>query len=311
MPPKPSKAAAPPAASGQKKSRPGVTSKPKAKRPLSTEERLKKLFGSLCAQIDGGHFPNAIRTCDKILRLAADDKDALQTKLFLLLHTEQYEAALTLVDSLDKEHGHDFGRAYSLYRLQREDEAESALKQLSDEDDRGALHLEAQLNYRQGNYQSAFDLYNQLLDSAEPQTEEHDDILTNLQAAQQHLDFINAGYLRVLDQLPAATTSQIETAQPPTVGPAPSAAYPTAAAPPAPAPRKTRAKRVPKGVIPGVTPPPDPERWLKKSERSTYTTGRHRSKRGGGATQGAAVLEAPPTQSASQGKSGGKSKKKK
>jgi signal recognition particle subunit SRP72 len=101
------------------------------------------------------------------------------------LQTEQYGAALNLVEALDEEHGHDFGRAYSLYRLQREDEAQLALKKLLDEDDRGALHLEAQLvsarpfctdhtitqrvqNYRQGQYQSTFDLYNQLLDSAEP-----------------------------------------------------------------------------------------------------------------------------------------------
>ena len=35
------------------------------KQPLTLPERLKRLFTSLCAQIDGGHFPNAIKTCDK------------------------------------------------------------------------------------------------------------------------------------------------------------------------------------------------------------------------------------------------------
>ena len=46
--------------------------------------------------------------------------------------------------------------------------------------------------------------------------------------------------------------------------------------------KKVRLKRVPKGVVLGVTPPPDPERWLKKSERSTYGAGSKRRKGGGG-----------------------------
>lgn len=35
------------------------------KPPLGIPERLNRLFTSLCAQIDGGHFNNAIKTCDK------------------------------------------------------------------------------------------------------------------------------------------------------------------------------------------------------------------------------------------------------
>jgi signal recognition particle subunit SRP72 len=65
MPTKPTKAASVAKGQGQKKPQPGTASKPKAKQPLPVPERLKKLFGSLCAQIDGGHFANAIRTCDK------------------------------------------------------------------------------------------------------------------------------------------------------------------------------------------------------------------------------------------------------
>ena len=92
---------------------------------------------------------------------------------------------------------HTFEKAYSLYRLHREADASSALEEIkgksgADELDRGVLHLEAQLvrphlygspfgpswtealrpggmqAYRQGSYQVAFDLYNQLLDMAEP-----------------------------------------------------------------------------------------------------------------------------------------------
>ena len=39
------------------------------KPPLGVPERLSRLFTSLCAQIDGGHFNNAIKTCDKSMFL--------------------------------------------------------------------------------------------------------------------------------------------------------------------------------------------------------------------------------------------------
>lgn len=35
------------------------------KKEKTTEEKLQKLFASLCAQIDGGHFRNGLKTCDK------------------------------------------------------------------------------------------------------------------------------------------------------------------------------------------------------------------------------------------------------
>ncbi|KAH9856830.1 hypothetical protein C2E23DRAFT_459246 [Lenzites betulinus] len=237
------------------------------KQPLPLVDRLKRLFTSLCAQIEGGHFANAVKTCDKILRLEPRDPDALQTKLFLLLQTDQYLAALALIDSVaGEENKHAFEKAYSLYRLHREDEATGvvdALKTSEPEDDRGLVHLEAQLAYRQGSYQAAVDLYNHLLDTAEPQ------------------------------QLTSAIASAAVAS-----GPAEDATKRV---------KKVRMKRVPKGVIPGVTPPPDPERWLKKSERSTFTNKRRRG--GGGATQG--VVETPGSAAGQGGKGAGGAKGKK
>ncbi|KAI0077236.1 hypothetical protein K474DRAFT_1662016 [Panus rudis PR-1116 ss-1] len=271
----------------------GQPKKKTPKQPLPVSDRLKRLFSSLCAQVDGGHFANAIKTCDKILRLAPDDTDALQTKLFLLLQTERYGDALALIDAQPQ---FAFEKAYSLYRLHQEDEAAEMLRLIKaekGEDDRGVIHLEAQLNYRQGSYQKASDLYNDLLDNTEPDTEEHSDILTNLEAVQKHLDFINSGYLRSLDT--AGIAPNLESLPPPPPPQSTSAiiAASTSAAvtgeneqKKAAAPKKVRAKRVPPGVIPGVTPPPDPERWLKKSERSTFHAGHKKRKGGGGATQG-------------------------
>jgi signal recognition particle subunit SRP72 len=37
----------------------------KPREPLPIPERTKRLFTALCAQIDGGHLANAVKTCDK------------------------------------------------------------------------------------------------------------------------------------------------------------------------------------------------------------------------------------------------------
>lgn len=74
--------------------------------------------------------------------------DARQTKLFLLLQTEQYEAALALIDLEGKETHHAYERAYTFYRLQNESEAREILKVIKEEksdNDRAITHLEAQL----------------------------------------------------------------------------------------------------------------------------------------------------------------------
>lgn len=138
-----------------------TTGKALLKKETSLGDRVQRLFTSLCAQIDGNHFTNAVKTCDKgmslsfqysrclpqsrsVLRLVPDDKDARQTKLFLLLQTERYNDALALLEPFDESSA--FERTYSLYRLQQLDEATQLLcKVKTKEQNRGALHLEAQL----------------------------------------------------------------------------------------------------------------------------------------------------------------------
>jgi signal recognition particle subunit SRP72 len=84
-----------------------------------------------------------------VLRLHPVDTDALQTKLFLLLQTEQYDTALSLIADSTSGAGPDytFEEAYAMYRLHREVEAAPALGKIkgSRRDHRGVLHLEAQL----------------------------------------------------------------------------------------------------------------------------------------------------------------------
>jgi len=71
---------------------------------------------------------------------------------------------------------------------------------------------------------------------------------------------------------------------------------------PIPANSKQEKKvKLPKGVVLGVTPMPDPERWVKKSERTTTTQygKKRKTGAGGGATQGAS---AEPSTKAKGGK---------
>jgi signal recognition particle subunit SRP72 len=76
--------------------------------------------------------------------------------------------------------------------------------------------------------------------------------------------------------------------------------------------KSVRKKRVPKGVIPGVTPPPDPERWLKKSERTNaFNQSGKKRKAGGGATQGIVESTSPPSTQTAKAGGGGKGRKKK
>ncbi|KAJ7178718.1 hypothetical protein C8R43DRAFT_1093878 [Mycena crocata] len=290
-------------------------SKPKTKAPVAVPDQLKRLFTTLCAQIDGGHHSNAIRTCDKILRLSPSDPDALQTKLFLLLTTEQPAAAITLIESLNGEAMNElrytFERAYALYCLHKKDDARAVLaKDVGGVDERSVRHLQAQLNYREGAYQEAFDIYNELLDTA-PTAEEQADILTNIQAATAHLDFINTTFLHSLDALPTSTQTQLEDAPPPVVPGTHVSLAATPAALDGRAPPKEKKVRLPPGVVLGVTPAPDPERWLKKSERSNFGQKRRKGAGGGGgggATQGSAADVPGVVESKTKGTKG-KSKK--
>ena len=150
-------------------------------------------------------------------------------------------------------------------------------------------------------------------------SEERVDLETNLNAAQTHLDFETSGYLHALDALPASVINSLEKNPPPvppgitalanTTTRAPIAALPVEVKPTA---KNVRLSRVPKGVVPGVTPPPDPERWIKKSERSNFghSTGKRRKGAGGGATQGSLTetINNPPSKSSSTKHSGKKRK---
>ncbi|KAH7334688.1 hypothetical protein B0J17DRAFT_720234 [Rhizoctonia solani] len=237
-----------------------------SKKPKPTGVRIKQLFGSLCAQIDGGHLANAIKTCDKILRLTPGDIDVVQTKLFLLLQTDQYARALEIVENLSSgSNSKELEKAYLLYRLHKEKEAKAIVDQVngSGASDGGFAHLEAQILYRLGEF-----------NEGELNAEEQTDITANLAAVQSHLNSYNLDFTILYAHrvaLPTAPTQKPDE----TANSAPAAAK---------GPRKGR---LPKHVVLGVTPMPDPERWIKKRERTYVTFAQGRKGRGKGKKEGA------------------------
>ncbi|KAG9092446.1 hypothetical protein FRC06_011917 [Ceratobasidium sp. 370] len=269
-----------------------------SKAPKPTEVRVKQLFKSLCAQIDGGHLTNAIKTCDKILRLTPDDADVLQTKLYLLLQTDQYPRALEIVESMSSGAGSsrsstELEKAYILYRMHKEKEAKAIVDEAKGKEGapkEGFAHLEAQLSYRLGEYDVAKEIYDRILDDGNLDAEGQNDVMTNLGAIQSHIDFLQSGFYDSL-RASGVSVSQLEDTPAPapptattTVSSVPTPAVTTA---PAAAPKGPRKGRLPKHVVLGVTPMPDPERWIKKRERTYVTFGQGRKGKGKGKKEGA------------------------
>lgn len=121
-----------------------------APNPTSSDpRRARKCVGRPCQSLESQRGANFPCVCVTVLRLAPADKDALDSKLFLLLQTEQYEAALDLIKEISPESSsHSFEKAYILYRLHKEDEASeivNAARESEDVDSRALLHLEAQI----------------------------------------------------------------------------------------------------------------------------------------------------------------------
>jgi signal recognition particle subunit SRP72 len=88
-----------------------------------------------------------------VLHLDPTSLPAFQTLLFLHLHTDDYAAALSLLDNPPAAATSlEFERAYCLYRLHREKEALGLMEKLQS-DGRKEKHLEAQI------VSSTFQLY--------------------------------------------------------------------------------------------------------------------------------------------------------
>jgi signal recognition particle subunit SRP72 len=114
--------------------------------------------------------------------------------------------------------------------------------------------------------------------------------MTNLAAVQSHIDFLQSGFYDSL-RASGVSVSQLEDAPAPappaTTTVIPSVAVPSAATAPAGTTKGPRKGRLPKHVVLGVTPMPDPERWIKKRERTFVTFSQGRKGKGKGKREGA------------------------
>ncbi|BGO88509.1 hypothetical protein NBRC10512_003393 [Rhodotorula toruloides] len=155
-----------------------------------------KLYHTLHDQIALQHYPQALRTVSKLLRIDPSDPLALQTRSQLLIALDSYADALRSPASQGTSR---LARAYCLYKLGRVDEARTELDALeeedegaSDEEDRAREVLRAQLLYRLGEFEQARDLFDDLASTAEQDSPELPDLQSNLSASTSQLDFLSS-----------------------------------------------------------------------------------------------------------------------
>lgn len=303
------------AARGGKESRPAAKVKPEA----TPEQKLTKHYRSLHDQIDAGFLANALKTCDKILRLTPTDTLATQTRIQLLIALDRYPAALQLLTDPGIE------RIYCLYKTGRVAEAAEALNGLDEDaaETRAARLLEAQVKYRSEDYEASRDIYDELLATADADSPEIADLQTNLNAANAHLDFLSA----VPSTLASSSVPSLETLESTPVAPliqssiyksAPLVASTLASTSKAPAKKASAAKAGAKGKPAKEL---DPDRWLPKRERAGFADeivrrreqerGRKKQQQASLLTQGAAESVVPPPKATGGGGGGGAGGKKK
>ncbi|KAM0793542.1 hypothetical protein ACM66B_000979 [Microbotryomycetes sp. NB124-2] len=252
--------------------------KQKQTRP-SKQADPQKLYRSLHDQIEAGHLDNAIKTCDRLLRLSEGDKLAVRTKVQLLIALDKHARALQLLNdtTLSNDANNQLMKAYCLYKMSRGDEAQAAVDDISSSErhDRPAKLLEAQIAYRQEDYERSRDEFEELANTAELDSPEYQDLQTNIAACDAHIEFLSA----VPSHLASTTTPAIETLESAPVGPlihsnpmfkaVPTSAGPASAgasrAGAAPATASKRPRKLPKNYDPSKEP--DPWRWTKLKER--------------------------------------------
>jgi tetratricopeptide (TPR) repeat protein len=115
---------------------------------MSSTEQLPALFGELERFVNQADYDKALKMCDKILHITADDQDALHCKLITFIRLERYSDALSLLSKKFK--GDDrflFERAYCLYRSNQLAQALEVIENAksNNQQDVSTRHLEAQL----------------------------------------------------------------------------------------------------------------------------------------------------------------------
>ncbi|KAG6541191.1 hypothetical protein Mapa_017425 [Marchantia paleacea] len=139
---------------------------------------LDDLFKSLDRHVKNNEYKQVLKLTDDILKLSQGDKDAVDCKVVALIQLDEFDQALSVIESAP---GLDlvFQKAYCLYKRNRLQEALAALQNA--EKSASVLQLEAQIQFKLGNFSACIADYEKLLQKQ--QKIESDEVKSNVIAA--------------------------------------------------------------------------------------------------------------------------------
>ena len=131
---------------------------------VDTAKHLSSLFATLEDALRSFSLHKALHACDQILAVAPEDEDALRAKVAVCIHSESFDAALSLLSAHPELAARlPFEKAYCLYRASRHKEALELLRDaeaaIPPEHAAGVLQLRAQLQYRAGAFDDCIRTY--------------------------------------------------------------------------------------------------------------------------------------------------------
>ncbi|XP_067036524.1 signal recognition particle subunit SRP72-like [Acropora muricata] len=143
---------------------------------------IPQLFTELDRFGKDRNFEKALKIANKILQEKPDDKEAFHCKVVCLIHQSCFREALDVINSAPKK-GVDielqFEKAYSLYRLNKTQEALNTLNAIEELKEH-EKELKAQVLYRLEDYHACLKLYKDLIKNS--QDDYGDERETNLAA---------------------------------------------------------------------------------------------------------------------------------
>ncbi|KAL3684120.1 hypothetical protein R1sor_002142 [Riccia sorocarpa] len=137
--------------------------------------RFNSAWGKLATNKE---YKQILKVTDDILKLSQGDKDAIECKVVALIQLDDFDQALAVIDSAP---GIDlvFQKAYCLYKRNRLQDALTALQNA--EKSSSVLQLEAQIQFKLGNFPACIGSYEKFLQKQ--QKVESEEVKSNVIAA--------------------------------------------------------------------------------------------------------------------------------
>eukprot|EP00096_Caligus_rogercresseyi_P000105 TRINITY_DN1028_c0_g1_i1.p1 TRINITY_DN1028_c0_g1~~TRINITY_DN1028_c0_g1_i1.p1 ORF type:complete len:657 (-),score=302.98 TRINITY_DN1028_c0_g1_i1:63-2033(-) len=123
------------------------------------KSRLVGLYRELAKYGSLGEYEKALSTAHKILNLNSEEKEAYLSVVVALIRLDRFSDALKFMEAQERKYGElPFHRSYSLYRLNKPDQALEALLK-EKKPDLKCKELEAQILYRMERYEESLAVY--------------------------------------------------------------------------------------------------------------------------------------------------------